>query len=302
MRSSVHAGWHGVELRHLAALQAVANERSFSAAATSLGYTQSAISGQIIALERVVGARLVERIRGSRLVELTEEGEVLVAHAAAIAARLDAAQADIALLRTGSRQLLRVGTFQTVSRPLVADVLRRLGAEQPAVDVSLRESYDTGSLLDQLERGKVDLAFTLLPVREGPFETAELYRDEHVLVVRRSDPLAARCTVSLDEIARDRLIRLAAGRPGSAEAMWIEDVASLVAFVSAGLGVGLVPGRAAALPPDLTTVELEAGVAPHVVALAWHRDRTPCAQARRFVELAVVSSASAEARPLLRAM
>lgn len=302
MRSTAQAGWHGVELRHLAALQAVARERSFSAAAVSLGYTQSAISGQIIALERVVGARLVERIRGSRLVELTEEGEVLVAHAAAIAARLDAAQSDIARLRNGSRQLLRIGTFETVSRPIVADVLRRLSTEHPEVDVSLRESHEMGYLLDQLERGKLDLAFTLLPLRDGPFEAAELYRDEHVLVVRRSDPLAARGAVSLDAIACDRLIRVAAERPSSAKAMWVEEVASLVAFVSAGLGVGFVPGRALTLPPDLTTVELEAGIAPHVVALAWHGERTLCAEARRFVELAVAAAASSGVRPLLRAM
>lgn len=302
MRSSAQAGWHGVELRHLAALQAVANERSFSAAAVSLGYTQSAISGQIIALERVVGARLVERIRGSRFVELTEEGEVLVAHAAAIASRLDAAQSDLALLRTGSRRSLRIGTFETVSRPIVADVLRRLAAEHPGVDVSLRESHETGQLLEQLERGKLDLAFTLLPLRNGPFEAAEVYRDEHVLVVRRSDPLAARGAVSLDAVACDRLIRLTAGRPSSTKAMWVEEVASLVAFVSAGLGVGFVPARSVALPPDLTTVELEAGIAPHVVGLAWHAERTLCAEARRFVELAVAVAGSSAARPLLRAM
>lgn len=302
MPSGVQNGWHGVELRHLAALQAVASERSFSAAAVSLGYTQSAISGQIIALERVVGARLVERLRGSRLVELTEEGEVLVEHAAAIAARLDAAQADLARLRTGSRRLLRIGTFETVSRSLVADVLRRLSAENPGLEVSLKESHEPGNLLDQLERGKLDLAFTLPPLREGPFEAAELYRDEHVLVLRRSDPLAARGTVSLDEVAADRLIRIAAGRPGSGKALWVEEVASLVAFVSGGLGVGLVPARAVTLPPDLTTVELEAGIGPHVVALAWHAERTRCAEAQRFVELAAVAATAPGVRPLLRAM
>jgi DNA-binding transcriptional LysR family regulator len=221
---SLQTGWHGVELRHLAALQAVARERSFSAAAASLGYTQSAISGQIVALERVIGARLVDRLRGSRLVELTEEGEVLLSHAAAIAARLEAAQADIAMLRAGSRQMLRVGTFETVSRSMVADVLQRLASEHPSLDVSLRESNEPDGLLDQLERGRLDLAFALLPMRDGPFEATAIYRDEH-----------------------DR-------------------------------------------------------IAPHMVALAWHRDRPPSVQARRFVELAAATSAASVGRPLLRAM
>src|SRR5690348_17914080 len=111
-------GWRGVELRHLVALQAVADERSFSAAASKLGYTQSAISGQILALERAIGARLFERMRGSRPIRLTPAGEILLAHAAAITSRLNSAQVEIASL-TRARQALRVGTFQTVARTLV---------------------------------------------------------------------------------------------------------------------------------------------------------------------------------------
>src|SRR5438094_963796 len=83
--------WLGVELRHLAALEAVAEEGSFGRAARRLGYTQSAVSQQIAHLEKIVGARLLERPGGPRAVSLTDAGRLLLRHADAIVARLAAA-------------------------------------------------------------------------------------------------------------------------------------------------------------------------------------------------------------------
>src|SRR5947208_14695455 len=94
--------WLGVELRHLAALQAVAEGGSFGRAAARLGYTQSAVSQQIATLERLVGERLVDRPGGPRPVTITQAGTVLLRHADGIVARLRAAQADLAALRDGS--------------------------------------------------------------------------------------------------------------------------------------------------------------------------------------------------------
>src|SRR5690349_24842610 len=88
--------WLGVELRHLAALEAVARTGSFGRAARELGYTQSAVSQQIAQLERIVGQQLIHRPGGPRRVEPTEAGLLLLGHADAIVARLDAARADMA--------------------------------------------------------------------------------------------------------------------------------------------------------------------------------------------------------------
>src|ERR687896_1360524 len=119
-------GWLGVELRHLAALQAVADEGSFGRAAERLGYTQSAVSQQIAALERIVGQRLVERPGGPKPVSLTEAGRLLLTHADAIAARVAAAQADLTALAEGQAGTLRVGVFQSVGQRILPEVMRRV--------------------------------------------------------------------------------------------------------------------------------------------------------------------------------
>ena len=78
------AAWAALEVRHLRALQSVVAAGSFHGAAAHLGYTQSAVSAQIRALERLAGARLLERTRGSRRIRLTREGAILLRYASEI--------------------------------------------------------------------------------------------------------------------------------------------------------------------------------------------------------------------------
>src|SRR5882672_6771931 len=174
--------WLGVELRHFAALQAVASEGSFGRAAERLGYTQSAISQQIQTLEKIVGEKLVERPGGPRPVSLTEAGGLLLRHADSIVARLQAAQADLHALQAGELGTLRVGTFQSVGARVLPEVMRRFTQQWPQIEVMLEERDDE-EIVGVLERGEVDVGFVLLPVGDAPLETHELLRDPYVLVV-----------------------------------------------------------------------------------------------------------------------
>ena len=129
----------GVEIRHLTALAAVAEEGSFRRAATRLGYVQSAISEQIAALERIVGEKLVDRPGGPRAVSLTEAGELLLRHAEAIVNRLDAARADMAALQAGETGTLRVATYQSVSARVLPTVMRRFMGSWGGISIELSE-------------------------------------------------------------------------------------------------------------------------------------------------------------------
>src|SRR5262245_41777976 len=145
--------WLGVEIRHLAALRAVAEEGTFGAAALKLGYAQSAISQQIAALERHVGRRLFDRPGGSRPVTLTRAGELLLEHAESIMARLAAARIDLdSLADEDVDRPIRVGAYQTVASVILPLILQELGADPGEVEFDLHESNDDTELLRPLER------------------------------------------------------------------------------------------------------------------------------------------------------
>src|SRR6476619_2862371 len=161
MTADTQQGWLGLEFRHLLALKAIADEGTFGRAAQRLGYTQSAISQQIATLERIVGQRLIERPGGPRPVSLTEAGELLLRHADAIAARLQAAQADLAALDAGDAVPLRIGTDQSVGARVLPALLREFTAGWPQVEVTLQESADDRDLIALVERGELDLSFVV---------------------------------------------------------------------------------------------------------------------------------------------
>src|SRR6187549_1613405 len=104
-----------LEIRHLNALVAVAAERSFGRAAERLGFTQSAISQQIAALERLVGAPVFDRPGGPRPVELTPLGHLVLEHARDLLARVDVAGVAVDRFLRGEAGRLTVGTFQSVT-------------------------------------------------------------------------------------------------------------------------------------------------------------------------------------------
>jgi molybdate transport repressor ModE-like protein len=297
--------WLGIELRHFLALEAVSREGSFGKAATALGYTQSAVSQQIAALERIVGQRLVERPGGPKPVTLTEAGRLLLRHADAIAARVAAAQADLTALGEGQAGTLNVGVFQSVGQRILPELMRRYLRSWPQVKVSLTESANDEDLLTQVERGDLDLTFSDLPLTEGPFESVELLRDPYVLVVAADSPLADRDTpITIREVAELDLIghkhcrtikQLEANVRRPLHFVFRSDHNQTVqALVASGVGSALVP-RLTMDPEDETTTLIDLPkLPPRLIALAWHRDRYRTPAARAFVETAQEVTAELE--------
>ncbi|WP_217924100.1 LysR family transcriptional regulator [Miltoncostaea oceani] len=291
-------GWLQVEVRHLAALRAVAEAGSFGGAATLLGYTQSAVSQQIATLERATGVRLIDRPGGPRRISMTEAGRVLLRHAERITADMEAAWADLAALADGATGTLRVGTYQSVGARILPDLMRRFLQERPGVTVELTESGNDAELLALLERGELDLSFTVLPMPDGPYEGVELMTDPYVLMVAASDPLAGRDgPLALTDLAGRPLIGFRHCLSGEFVDAHIrrhgvdldivfrsDDNGTVQGLVGAGMASALVP-LLAADPGDDRVAVLPMGdtVPSRRIAVAWHRDRALSAAAEAFI-------------------
>jgi DNA-binding transcriptional LysR family regulator len=298
MRANI---WAGLELRHLVALQSVAQAGTFGRAAAQLGFTQSAMSQQIASLEGLVGQRLVERSRGQPGVELTEAGRLLLAHANAVIARLEAARADFEAFGLGALGVLRVGTYQSVSTRILPSLMRDFSTRWPRVEVRLTEAASADLLL-LVERGEMDLSFEVLPLPDGPFEAVELLSDPYMLLVAAHSRLARRklapsarelATMSWISYRDHREVALLEGlvRGHGQEPRVIfrsDDNGAVQGMVGAGLGVALAPRLAIdTRDPSVVALPLGSAVPPRTLCLVWHQDRYRSPAARAFVDAAV---------------
>ncbi|MFC9398502.1 LysR family transcriptional regulator [Streptomyces sp. NPDC057027] len=279
------------------AFLAVAREGSFTAAARVLGYTQSAVSRQIQALEDETGAPLFERL--PRGVRLSEAGRVLLPHAEAVRDRLALARAELAALRTLDGGLLRLGAFSSAGAALVPRTQAAFRARHPGVVVTRVEGPSVKHLR-LVAAGEEDLA-VVSPASSGPApEGVTLHHllDEPILVaLERGHPYAGQRDLRLADLAdeewivgnerlEDTLFRpaVAAGfrpRTGLLALDWIAKLGA----VAAGLGVTLVPALAAAsVRPDVALVTIHPDDVPYR-AICAATPPVPTAAATAFLAL-----------------
>ena len=181
-----------VELRHLRALHAVAEEGSFIGAADILGYSQAAISQQIAGLEAAVGQSLFDRPGGPRPVTLTPAGRLLLAHAEAISERLELAETELGDLASGMAGRLRIGTYQSVSVQLLPELVREMRVVSPDLAITLVEHDLNDDLTEELVAGEIDVTFLQGPYEDSRLDIIDLGFDPYVVVLGAASDFAGR--------------------------------------------------------------------------------------------------------------
>ena len=261
-----------LDVRRLRVLREIALKGSFSGAAESLSYSQSAVSQHIAALERETGTKLVDRL--PRGVRLTDAGNALVRHADRVLAALADAEAELAEIAEGRSGRVLLATFTSAGASLVPRAVAAFRERHPRVDVEV-EVAEAPEALTGLRAGDFDVALVIEDEEYGfgeGIDAVHILDDPHYLALPEGSPLAERRKLRLADLADQawilgqahicpdnrnflRACRNAGFEPSAA--FYSDDYTAIQGFIAAGVGVALIPELAlASVRDDIVVREL----------------------------------------------
>src|ERR1700760_5036317 len=247
-----------LDLHRLRLLREFAVRGSIAATATALGYTASAVSQQLAALEREAGAALLDRT--ARRAELTDTGRRLADYAERILALVEEAEADVSAQAQDPSGRVVVSAFPSAAVAFAPDLANRLRA-YPELTLLLRQAAGEVGLR-QVRSGEVDVAIVddwtgrLATVGDGILSYYHLVSDPLVLVVPHSHPAAgtgspaglsglrdeAWMAAPEGEPSRRAVDRLLTEAGAAAPVAWeFEGLGTILSLVARGIGVAIVP-------------------------------------------------------------
>lgn len=265
--------FHDASLTALRVFRAVAERGTLSAAAASLGYTQSAVSRQIATLERAAGTALVER--HPKGVRLTPAGQVVLRSAAAVIDRIDATARELGGLPE-DRAVVRLGWFASAGAVLVPRAVAALRGSHPGITVVSREG-STPALVRALRAGTIDLAVVASPApyraldcEKPPLVVDTLTERALRIAIPAEHPLARGDGVDIADLHGQRWIggvgneRVLGVWPGLDERPEIvhstRDWLAKMQMVAAGLGITTIPASLVpAIPAGVRVLPVRGG-------------------------------------------
>ena len=260
-----------LDVRRLRVLSAVVDAGSMAAAAQELGYTPSAVSQHVAALEREAGTPLLERV--GRGVRATAAGELLAGYAVPILAKLAEAEAALADLVAGRTGRVGVTFFPTAGATLVPAAVAEFRRRYPGVELQLEVAEPDEALRALLNR-TTDVAIVVAgSSRPEGTRWRHLLDDPYHVVLPSAHPLAGRRSIDLGELTAEpwidtdsvpgpcqRVILEAcelAGFTPRAATVQADDYPTTQGLVAAGIGIALVPGLAlGTVPPGVVVLPI----------------------------------------------
>ena len=240
-----------MNLRHIEAFVAVADELHFGRAAKRLHIEQSPLSRRIGRLEATLGVALLHR--NGRGVRLTAAGQMFLEDARCVMLACDLAKARARDAAAGYHGTLRIGLACDIGRTRLAALLALCRLEAPKVNIRLSE-VPLAQLVYGLSAGLFDAGLASVGQVEGEIVAAPLWRDPFLVALPARHPLLAYKEVPLQEVVRyslvlcdpqacngcqqqrEHLFRSAGVQPAMAE--YVTTHSLMLVLVAAGYGVG----------------------------------------------------------------
>jgi DNA-binding transcriptional LysR family regulator len=296
-----------MELKHLRAFVAVAEERHFGRAAERLHIAQPPLSQQIRRLEASLGVQLLQRT--TRRVELTPAGALLLPRARKLLGDAGDAVQDAQRAARGEIGRLAVGFTGSATYALLPALAMLLRDGLPGVELELRGEMLTPAQVDGLANGTLDMGLLRPPVRRADLRVEVVRKEPLVAVLPESHRLARVAQVPVDELAHEPFVAYpshfrsvlhdavedvcAAHGFAPTVAFEVAETATLVSFVAAGFGISLVPDSVTKMTVTGAVYRRLAGPPTEVeLAIAWRtgNDDPVLARALEIVRDGVVSN------------
>ncbi|MCT6777696.1 LysR family transcriptional regulator [Streptomyces sp. CS7] len=289
-----------MELRHLNAFLAVAEELHFGRAAKRLQMAQPPLSQQIRQLEKELGVQLFHR--NTRSVRLTSAGETFLGPARTVLDDLDTAVRAARSAGIGEYGRVTIGFAGASSHETLPRLTRAVRAAHPGLELVMTGQTYANTALSRVADGSLDLGFVRLPVARPGVAHRVIDEEELVCALPSDHPLARRETVPLDVLAGEPFVSFPANSGSTVRDAMTEacenagftprivqeapDSYTILALVAAGVGVTLTVTSVQHIQQNGLVYRPLAGPAVRLrAALAWRADN-PSAALRAVLAVA----------------
>jgi LysR family hydrogen peroxide-inducible transcriptional activator len=277
-------------LTELKYIVAVARERHFGRAAEACHVSQPTLSVAVKKLEEELDVKIFER--GASEVSTTPLGAQIVRQAQQV---IEQAAAIREIAKTGKDPVsgpLRLGVIYTVGPYLLPDLVRQAIERVPQMPLMLQENF-TVRLLEMLRTGELDCAILAEPFPDTGLAVAPLYDEPFLAAVPRKHPIAARPSISAEELKNETMLllgtghcfrdhvlevcpeyaRFATGAEGIRKSFEGSSLETIKHMVASGMGITVVPRLSVPADPQphVAYVPFSEPVPSRRIVLAWRR-------------------------------
>ncbi|MEV9650802.1 LysR family transcriptional regulator [Bacillus sp. S2(2019)] len=274
-----------MEWEQLEYFQTLAKLEHVTKAAVELSISQPALSRSIARLENHLGVQLFDRYK--RSIKLNAYGRRFLIRVETILYEYQEGKNEIQSILNPFKGEVSLGFLHTLGTTVVPLAIKDFQSQYPDIHFQLKQNHSYW-LLDQLKKGELDLCLLASVEIDDTLQWMPLWTEDLYLFVSNTHPLSAVEEVRLEALANEPFIVLKHGYAlrrtvedlfSSAQiqpeiVFESEEVATAAGFISAGLGISILPDLKGLDQTNMTKIRIQSSGCKRTIGLAWIKDRS----------------------------